>query len=424
MSISIKLYLKTNKVFHESELKKLKKEVDSKLSEKYSFDIVLGRELSNTIDWRRYRDDPPHASEARFLTKEISGIEVWAGGNTGPGSNDKLITSKTVLNWISHMDEKLPPIIPKKQRCEEHMFDSNHDSWKHGEDQYVYKYCSWADVRDYVLSDKKTLRLSDVRSMNDPLEFSRFNIPLYGIPDTVESPLLIWDSIERATKRGVRYFCCSQDVPSDYNLRTRFMRQPAVRGFDHPAMWNHYGDQHEGVCLILKKNKLNQAINEGMPSDGKILCDSVRYIPNKFSWKFHENLFPFVEGMQNFSQEQLDAHFRNRAIEIAPHLFFSKSGEWANETEYRWVFLGTGEGPINFPLSGSLAGIILGSDFDNAHHAEAQTLADQNGVPIRRIWWKNGFANTPWGLEAFDAPDTLATWSEEAALRRKNRSKS
>jgi len=126
------------------------------------------------------------------------------------------------------------------------------DTWKHEKVEFVYKYCSWEVARTYVLSGPKTLRFSDIRTMNDLLEFSNLSIVLYGGKSDFD-PLRYWTAIKKVTRNGIRYFCCTMDFPSDFNEATGFLQHSTVRGFDHPTMWNRYADKHEGVCLVLKK---------------------------------------------------------------------------------------------------------------------------------------------------------------------------
>lgn len=296
-----------------------------------------------------------------------------------------------------------------------------HDTWQPRDSEYVYKYCSWEVARDYVLSGQKTLRLSDIRTMNDPLEFSRFNITLYGGEGGEDFPFRFWSAIHRATKEGVRFFCCTQDIQSDFNHLTGFFTKLSVRGFDHPAMWNHYAKQHEGVCLIFKKLELDAVIRGALAQQGEILSGSINYHSSATSIGFYDNLFPISDGMETWTDIELAEHTRKRTLEIKNQVFFSKSVEWSNENEFRWVFIGEGDGPLDIPIGGSLAGIVAGCDFDNEYHNELSKLAADNGIPVRRLWWNNGFANSPWDLGAFEDPDTLATWAEEAAMRRENR---
>jgi len=417
----VRLYLKTSKSFDVEALAELQKLVIEGLTDDISFEIIVAPDLPNRIDWRRHSGEPPGPSvEARFLTNEIDGTEVWGGGNIGPSSNDKLIPASTVLNWIGHLGKELPRIIPEAERLQKHMLLVE-DRWKHGSDEFVYKYCSWKVAKEHILAGTKTLRLNDVLSLNDPLEFERFSVNLYGGPGDDSFPPRYWNAIHQATKSGIRYFCCSQDIASDFNSTSGLLMRHAVRGFAHPSMWNHYGSQHEGVCLILKKSSLNKTIHRNLTGKGYVFSGPIRYVPNSASLEFYKNLFPIEKGMNEWTNEKLTDHARRIAVMRRSQLFFTKSQEWSVENEFRWAFIGDGEGPVDIPVNDTLAGIILGCDFDNKSHAEAEKLAYENGIPVRRVWWKNGFACPPWPLNAFENGETLAKWSEQAAIRRKNR---
>lgn len=421
MTRKIRLYLKTRRNFDSEELELLKQEVLQGTSEDITFDIIVGLDTPKSIDWSRYRSEPPKPLlEARFLSQEIQGIEVCGGGNFGANSNKSLIPAKTVINWIRHMKNELPPVISEVERFEEHLFDV-HDTWKHGSEELVYKYCTWDTAKKHILSDKKTIQLSDILTLNDPLEFSSISVPLYGASD--DDPLKYWSSINKVTREGVKYFCCTRDVASNFNEVTGYMNQSAIRGFAHPAMWNHYANSHEGVCLVFRKNHLNRAISDALSEQGHLLSSNVKYWKNSWAQEYDKDLFPMVEGIDKWSKGQLHLYLTNKTIEHREELFFSKIRDWEYENEFRWVFIGKEKGSILVPFNDALAGVILGCDFDNKFHKDAAKLAQENSVPIRRIWWRNGYAVPPWPLEAFEKGDTLEKWSEQAAFRRKNRSK-
>lgn len=420
MTKKIILYLKTRRTFSSEELDTLRLTVIEGVAEDISFEVISGFEMPQNIDWTRFHGKPVHPSEeARFLTQEIEGIEIYGGGNAGRGSNQKLINADTIINWIGRLKNDLPPIIPESNRFEEHLFQVE-DKWRESKHDLIYKYCSWDTARKFILSGKKTIRLNDIQTMNDPLEFSFLSINLYGGSKDFD-PIKYWDAIKKVTKEGVRLFCCSRDNSSNFNEATGYMSQAAVRGFAHPAMWNHYANSHEGVCLIFKKNELNNAISDSLSENGHLLSSEVKYWPNNWSQGYSKDIFPIKKGIEKWSEDILKSYLTKKAIEQQEQLFFSKVSDWQYENEFRWVFLGQETGPIDVPYGEALAGIVLGCDFDSNLHEEARNLARENAVPIRRIWWKNGYAATPWPLEAFEKGDTLEKWEEQAAYRRSKR---
>ena len=305
------------------------------------------------------------------------------------------------------------------KKFEEHLFKID-DTWRQQDCEFVYKYCNWDTAKNYILSGKKTIQLNNIFTMNDPLEFSTLSINLYGVPKD-DDPLRYWNAINKVTKEGVKLFCCTEDVSTNFNESTRFMSQPAIRGFAHPPMWNHYANKHEGVCLIFKKEELDTAISAALSSQGHLFSSPVQYWPNNWSQGFSNDPLPMNRGIETWDELKLVSYFTKKAIENRKQLFFSKISDWQYEHEFRWVYLGEGEGPIDVPYQNALAGIVLGCDFDNSFHDEAKNLAKENSVPIRRVWWRNGYAVSPWPLDAFEEGDTLQKWAEQAALRRKNR---
>ena len=168
---------------------------------------------------------------------------------------------------------------------------------------------------------------------------------------------------------------------------------------------------------------MDTAIQKTAVLGKQIISGQVNYISNPDNFDFHKNLFPIPSDIQDLSDDELHDHIRQRTLQIASKIFFSKTFEWTNENEFRWVLLDDdlGGGPIDFHIGNSLAGIILGCDFDNKYHDEAAKLAEDNGIPVSRLWWRNGLASSPWPLSAFAGSEILAKWSDEAKLRREGR---
>lgn len=86
------------------------------------------------------------------------------------------------------------------------------------------------------------------------------------------------------------------------------------RGFDIPAMWGHYSDKGNGVCIIFDKEKL---INVLPPNIYKGPVSYVKdFAPDIILQSNSGNIIPF-------SREEIEDYF------------FKKSNDWAYEQEYR-----------------------------------------------------------------------------------------
>ena len=417
MPKKFKLYINREAPIEPAEIVDLQSGVKSKLSPETEFDVITTQTLPTSVDWSRFWGDPPHPSRHfQFLTQEIDGVEFMH--TQGGGSVENLPPSTTILNWIEGSRNDIPPKILQSERTERHVFEVNDTRWKHGGEEYVYKYCSWEVARDYVLSGPQTLRFSDIMSMNDPLEFGKLNIPLYGGSTDNNFPLRVWEAFHKVTKFGVRFFCSTLDRSAGLEYGTSASWRHAIRGFDHPAMWNHYADKHEGVCLILKKAKLDTIFHRELNTTGNLISAPIEYVRDRSQHALYKSHFELHSAMVNWSDQMLHDFIRQNVMENPKKFFFTKTEEWANEREFRWVYVGDGDGPIDVPVGEAIAGIVLGSDFDNSFHCQAKDLSEKIGVPILRLWWSNGFASPPWPLEAFDDDGSLQLWSKEAKVRR------
>lgn len=116
------------------------------------------------------------------------------------------------------------------------------------------------------------------------------------------------------------------------------------RGFDIPAMWGHYADKGEGICLVFDRAKLMNCLPDGM------MFDSVCYKDD-------------YDGDILISQEDksdLQTLFRDRQKE----LFFTKSYDWSYEQEFRLLTRSDVE-QYELSYGDSLIGIIF-------HFAESE----------------------------------------------------
>lgn len=91
------------------------------------------------------------------------------------------------------------------------------------------------------------------------------------------------------------------------------------KGFDIPAMWGHYADKGNGVCIVLDKNKILERISGSAYFHGEITynkdADNVIVVNNVH---YKEEIEPFLDKNKN-------------------NFFLSKTEDWSYEQEYRIV---------------------------------------------------------------------------------------
>lgn len=111
-------------------------------------------------------------------------------------------------------------------------------------------------------------------------------------------------------------------------------------GYDIPAMWGHYAQKGEGVCLIFQKEGLIKTVKR---RNTTLYSKEVDYF---------DTLNP-----QDFLYEQRYGTMESFINSKKDILFFHKSKDWRYEQEYRVISIKKNPKPLN--VRKSLVGIIL-----------------------------------------------------------------
>lgn len=321
--------------------------------------------------------------------------------------------------------------IKQRNDSEKHLFDTSDKLWKKGKEEYLYHYTSWQVAKEHILSGDQSIRFGFMSEMNDPLEFTGVSPNLYGdSKGDRDLPLRIWGAIKLVTREKVQLFCTTEDICSKSCasvIRTSKglqnvtqILERAKRGFGHAPMWHHYAEQHQGVCLIFNKKILQTEIGKALESQGIVLQGSISYTEERDEGIDFNKHFK-MEDVADFDGDQLEGCVKKIVrLDGYQHLF-NKNIDWSYEKEFRWAFISDNQENIFVPVKNALAGIVLGCDFDSSLHADAKCLAQQNNIPIERVFWNNGSIAPPWPPEAFEKGGRLESWENGAKLRRESR---
>lgn len=95
-------------------------------------------------------------------------------------------------------------------------------------------------------------------------------------------------------------------------------RENGRKGFDIPAMWGHYADKGNGVCIVFDKKKLLRHVRRSWLK-GKV--------------KYHREFDNNIIGMDVQTKNDIANFIKNKSNEI----FLCKSEDWAYEQEFRIV---------------------------------------------------------------------------------------
>lgn len=183
--------------------------------------------------------------------------------------------------------------------------------------KYLYHYTNLNSCIKILMSNSllfgKISELNDINELQHPLYFDD-----WGVSNTAHEEINRYQQIS-LTQDGDR------------------------RGFDIPAMWGHYSDRGNGVCIIFDKEKL---LN-GLPPD--IYKGPVSYVkdfaPDILFQSKSGNIIPF-------SREEIQEYF------------FKKSNDWAYEQEFRILIrkVSKDNNRCKLELEDAVVGIVIHRD--------------------------------------------------------------
>lgn len=258
-------------------------------------------------------------------------------------------------------------------------------------DQLVYHYTRVGTAIDYILPTR-ALRFNPYTYTNDPKESTSWSFDLFkrgldGISDAHDlGELSQWLSAE--LKHRTKVFCCTRDMPP---LTGDHIREIFNRGFCKPRMWAQYADDFTGVCLVLNRVKLEEAIRNSLPAGSHVLVGEVGYENRGIGEGGGPHPFCIdVDWLERLGRGKYpDWHLKN----YFKGLFFEKARDWRDECEVRWVMYSAEPEFIHFDIQEVLVGIIHGHSTPSEAIDKIMSLTAGWSVEHQRLIWKNA---SPW----------------------------
>ncbi|MBT2303417.1 DUF2971 domain-containing protein [Variovorax paradoxus] len=268
-------------------------------------------------------------------------------------------------------------------------------------ERYVYHYTKLSTARDYILKNR-SLRLGSFANTNDPMESKDWTFNL-STRKGIDLGQYDFEKTSRwlsaALKSKTRLLCFSLDRPP---LSGDHTKDIFSRGLAKPRMWAQYGDTHAGVCLVLDRAKLVEAVKATY--QGVIhMCGPVQYNDQSFirSLDPHEFMIDVDQlealGPPGYVGAHLKAHYKT--------LFFSNLLDWRDELEWRIVVFAETDGDLFLPIEESLAGVIHGASTLRKDSESLFELTDSWNVEHMGLIWNN---SAPWydlGSASWSASD-------------------
>jgi Protein of unknown function (DUF2971) len=239
-----------------------------------------------------------------------------------------------------------------------------------------------ADVASLIL-DQNSVRMSPFENTNDPREAKDWFVTPVSATSGFD-PALFQDTQEALNirlKRETKVTCFSVDGEPKGNRD----EEPLERGWAHPRMWAHYGDNHHGVCLVFDKPRLEEAFRQELEHRGELDAGNVAY----------SDMNPaltraFVMNMTEVSALGVDAAIDAHAAQNVGTLLFTKLSDWATEMEYRFVLRGRDASFEFVDLCDTLLAACVGTDYPDSDGSGVLARLRTRSVPTFRVQWING----------------------------------
>ena len=156
------------------------------------------------------------------------------------------------------------------------------------------------------------------------------------------------------------------------------------RGFAHPRLWEHYADNHRGVCLCLEKETFVRMLCRDLVAQGDLKYGDVEYEDGPIAREALHFDLPTVRsgGVKVAIDEHLAAHHQE--------LFFRKARDWQSEMEYRVVLTTDHPRPVYVNIGQSLKNVVLGVGVPWVYVSALNDLCGPSQIELFQVRWMNG----------------------------------
>jgi len=262
-------------------------------------------------------------------------------------------------------------------------------------DGYLYHYTTTKIAIESILPTGK-LKYTSVSSSNDPLEALDLVHVVSAIDDIkMEKAFEFGRELNRRLKKGYKVcsFCIDSKLDDNY---------PFNKGYGKSRMWNQYGEDHMGVCLVFSKSRLIDLIQKEIDSNTTI--GGFEFYYDKIKYK--KNLFDFREMTLLDSNQPAYENarlFNSKLKKYIKIYLFRKLKDYEGEQEYRVALynkLFEEKKEIFIDFGDALKGIILGSKFNRTYQIVFEKYKERMEFDLFSTFWINGDFN----LEQINLP--------------------
>jgi hypothetical protein len=232
---------------------------------------------------------------------------------------------------------------------------------------------------EHILFEGKLL-LGGLSKTNDPREYQEklSGVTGYNLGEERLSRSL-------SIKRKVDDIILDRTGFISFCLNTLDEYSKQKEAYVNSRMWSQYGENHEGVCLVFSKQKIEEIIKEEYSNNEEYIrqCTQIEYID--FIQSNDSILELDKSKMDTMSEDDISL----LCLEENYHqLLFRKQIDYKDENEYRVCITDrkrNKEKVIN--IRGALKAVILGDRFHMAYYKTMEYLCTKNECKLLKLMW-------------------------------------
>jgi Protein of unknown function (DUF2971) len=229
----------------------------------------------------------------------------------------------------------------------------------------------------------RQLRLSPYRVMRDPAENKDFLPAVAFFSDPPNAEQASWDAAWQLEQH--------RDAARVLSF-TREAMGPDAAGGTHdscwarPRMWEQYGDVHRGVCLVFRRDRLEDTLRARLAGQGNHFLGDVRYsaagiADTPLRTIVDERIFDDARRTQVVG-DLVERHRED--------FFLAKTLDWATKYEFRAVLLGAADDYIFVAFADTLVAVVVGEKFPKWQLPGARSVCETACAELRRVLWDKG----------------------------------
>lgn len=244
----------------------------------------------------------------------------------------------------------------------------------------LYHYTGLGTALEYILPTWR-LKMSPFTAMRDPRESGNwgFEATVSDLDAREEIRAFVeLQQLARDLKDRVKVLSMTRDDPSGRDDASAIFG----RGFAHPRLWEHYADDHRGVCLCFDSETLTGMVEHEAARHGELRHGAVRYVDAEIAVEARRFLIEKVR--EKAPREVLREHVHEHLDE----LFFTKLKDWETESEYRFVLQTDHLEPVLAYVRNSLRAVIVGNEVSHSYLPSLVDLCDPVSVELWQIRWQ------------------------------------